>query len=217
MRNGQARHANASDAAVALLKVGYASPAGRRMIAEIRRIHGPLGIPDEEMWYSLATLACQPMEWIERYGWRPLEPLEKESLLSFWREVGIRFELSDPPSDARAMEEFLRDHERSHFALAPQNEQMAQVAEREWLTRFPRGMRWLARLIFLSVLDSRIRDCLGLPHPSHWTRRTVSRFFLFRRRVLKMFPTLRRSWWAGGWALHRANATDGLRNSLLLY
>jgi hypothetical protein len=211
MRSGEARHANTSQAVVSLLAAGYASPLGQRIIAEIMRIHEPLGIPNEEMWYALATLARQPIEWIDRFGWRRLASSEKDALYWFWREVGLRLQLTGAPADPQAMEEFLHDYERSHFALAPENQQMVAVAQQEWLTRFPHGLRWAARAIFLSVLDNRIRESLGLPHPSPWIQQAVASFFLMRRHALAVSPALRRSWWAGGWAVDRVKTSQSSR------
>ena len=210
-RSGNLRHANASVSVVGLMKWGYNSPVGRQITAAVTHIHGQHGISDEEMWYALATLVRQPIVWIERYGWRPMEAPEKEALFQFWREVGKRMRLSDPPVDFSALERLFCEYEYRHFAQAPQNKQMVEVARREWVGRFPFGLRWMANAIFLSVLEEPIRQTLGLPQPWRMTERAISAFFLFRRRLLATFPRMRQSWWAGGWALVRGNEAESLQ------
>src|SRR5688500_12217806 len=56
---------------------GYDSPRGRDALRVINRAHGRYAITNDDMRYVLSTFIYDPIDWIDRYGWRPLTGHER--------------------------------------------------------------------------------------------------------------------------------------------
>jgi hypothetical protein len=209
-RDTDRRHGNTNVAIVGLMKWGLTSPRGEKMISRLIDSHAPHGITNEEMWYAISTLVCMPIDWLRRVGWRRLGSREEEAIFRFWREVGVRMQLTDPPKTLSAFDAFRRDYERRHFAPSPQNTLMGDIARREWLGRFPTWLRPPADAFFLSLLDDSMREALSLPKPWAVTRWLVAVTARVRRYAMAASPRLRRSWWAGAWAIDHVDEDAAL-------
>src|SRR5215475_9571235 len=71
-----------------LMEHGYDSPRGRAALRRMNQIHGRFAIANADFLYVLSTFVYEPIRWIDRYGWRPLCPQEREAMFHFWRQVG---------------------------------------------------------------------------------------------------------------------------------
>ncbi|NKZ73711.1 DUF2236 domain-containing protein [Rhodococcus hoagii] len=60
-----------------LVEHGYDSPRGRESLRNINRMHGRYTISNDDMLYVLSTFVYDPIDWIDRYGWRRLHPHER--------------------------------------------------------------------------------------------------------------------------------------------
>ena len=70
-----------------ILENGYASERGRAAIARINVIHGRFRISNDDFLYVLSSFIYEPIRWIGRFGWRPLNERECLALFYFWRAV----------------------------------------------------------------------------------------------------------------------------------
>lgn len=86
-----------------LLRHGVDSEAGAAVIARMNRIHGHYAIDNHDFLYVLSTFVAEPIRWLERYGWRPLNKPEQQALFRFWRRVGARMGLHGLPESLEAM------------------------------------------------------------------------------------------------------------------
>ena len=55
---------------------------------------GGRGITEEDMLYTLALFALEPLRWIERYEWRPLSRTERLATGVFWAGIGNAMQIS---------------------------------------------------------------------------------------------------------------------------
>jgi hypothetical protein len=205
LRDAHQRNANLNVAVLGLMRLGYDSPIGRRMIAELVRIHEPLTIENEDMWYALCLGVSVPIGWLEWAGWRSLSAEEKQALFQFWRAVGLQLGLHDPPADLSSCVRFVADYERRMFAQAPQTKVMGEIARREWVERFPVLFQPVADAVFRSVIDESLGRAFDQPLPCAVTRQMALSIFVLRRILLRAIPPLRRSWWVGQWAIDRVD------------
>lgn len=51
-------------------------------------------ISNDDMLYTLALFALEPIRWIDRYEWRQLEDVEKCAIGTFWKSMGDVMEIS---------------------------------------------------------------------------------------------------------------------------
>ncbi len=202
------RHAAALGAALELLRHGCEGPVGRRILAAIGEAHSRHAIPVELELYSLSVLVLDPVRWIARYGWRPIESAEREALAHFWHNAALRMGLPDPPQGFSDWEVFQRETERRLHGAAAENHRMVDIACREFAQRFPRGSRGMAKLIVSSLIDSSLHAHLGLPHPRRSMRALIHGAFRLRRRAMAALAPIRNSWWSGRWALPELRAAE---------
>jgi hypothetical protein len=72
---------------IGLMEYGYDSPEGRAALRFINRQHQPYPISEEAYRYTYAAIVMEPIRFVERFGWRPLDEHEQLAQFSFWREI----------------------------------------------------------------------------------------------------------------------------------
>ncbi|MBY8854342.1 DUF2236 domain-containing protein, partial [Saccharothrix sp. MB29] len=60
-----------------LVEHGYDSPRGREALRVVNRLHGCHDISNDDMRYVLSTFVYDPVDWLDRFGWRPLTDHER--------------------------------------------------------------------------------------------------------------------------------------------
>lgn len=171
---------------------GYESERGLAAIRRMNQQHGRFHIPAEEMRYVLSTFVLEPIRWVERFGWRPMEAGEKQAQFAFWRQVGGRMNITDIPESLEALEAFNRAYEAEHFRYAPSNQRVA-ASVREmfigWL--LPRPLHALGRPFVHALMDDRLLAACGFPPVSPAWRAFVEASIRLRARALRFFPPRR--------------------------
>lgn len=96
---------------------GCGSERGLAAIERLRKIRRRHPIPDRDWIYVLSAFICEPIRWIARFGWRPLD--EKERLAWFFlvRSVGRALSLDNLPDSLLEFEQFNREYERDHSRM----------------------------------------------------------------------------------------------------
>ena len=67
-----------------LVEHGYDSERGRASLRTVNRLHAQYDIDRDDMLYVLSTFAFDPLDWIDRYGWRRLHPHERRAAVEFY-------------------------------------------------------------------------------------------------------------------------------------
>lgn len=175
-----------------ILENGYDSERGRAALRRMNQMHGRYAIGNEEYLYVLSTFIYEPARWIERFGWRPLSENERLANFYFWREVGRRMNIKAIPDDYHAYERFNLEYEREHFTYIPANRAIGDATLAIFLKRLPRVLKPLGRSAVFALMDERLLDAFGYPHPSPAVRRLVEAALRARGRVAGMLPERRR-------------------------
>ena len=76
---------------------GVDSPRAQGRLDRLNRIHGHYEIPNDEFQYVLATTLVGPVRWIEKYGWRRLDPVELVALTRFTTRFGELMNITGLP------------------------------------------------------------------------------------------------------------------------
>ena len=175
-----------------IVEEGYESEAGTRAIRQMNRIHGRFAIANEDFLYVLSSFVFEPIRWNARFGWRPLIGTEKLATFEFWREIGRRMAIRDLPEEYAQLERFNEGYERERFARTEATERVGRAGRDMFLAWFP-GLpqRFGAQAIY-ALMDERLLDAFGFPHPSRALRSAVEASLRARGRVLARLPTRRR-------------------------
>lgn len=164
-----------------ILEHGYDSERGSAAIGRINAIHGRFRISNDDFLYVLSSFIYEPIRWIARFGWRPLNERECVALFYFWREVGRRMHIDSIPRDYHEFARFNVEYERRHVRYTEANQRVG-IALREM---FAGWSPWRA---IHAMLDDALIDAFGFPRPSMFMRRSVAAALRLRGRLAGWLP-----------------------------
>ncbi len=175
-----------------IVEAGYESEAGKRAIRQMNRIHGRFEIANEDFLYVLSSFVFEPIRWNSRFGWRPLIETEKLATFEFWREIGRRMAIRDLPAEFAALERFNDEYERERFARTEATERVGRATRDMFLAWFPGLPRRFGSLAIYALMDERLLDAFGFPHPPGPLRAAVETSLRTRGRLVAHLPARRR-------------------------
>ena len=156
-----------------LVRLGPDTPQGQAVIQRLNQIHGTYAIGQEEYAYVLSGFVAEPIRWIERYGWRALQPLEQEALFQFWDHVGSLMNIEQRPSSLQDLIELNQRANHQLFASAESNQRVAEATITMLLAPWPAPLhRWL-RSIVSSLLEPETLSSLNWPKAPAWQVKAV--------------------------------------------
>jgi hypothetical protein len=192
-----ARTAERHDATVTIVATlglhGYDSPEGRAALRAMNLAHRAYAIPADEYRYTLSLFVLEPLRWNARFGWRPLDPVEREAGFHFWREVGRRMAIEDLPDELGAMEAESRAFEERRVGYDPANRRLLDASLDLTLARTlplplrPAG-RPVGRRALATLLEPRFLGAFGLASPSPVERAAVRTALRTRSAVVSKLP-----------------------------
>ena len=131
----------------------------------MNRIHGRFEIANEDFLYVLSSFVFEPIRWNARFGWRPLIETEKLATFEFWREVGRRMAIRDIPDGYAELERFNEEYERERFRRTEATERVGRATRDMFLAWFPGLPRRFGSQAIYALMDDRLLDAFGFPHP----------------------------------------------------
>ncbi|TKV60873.1 DUF2236 domain-containing protein [Nakamurella flava] len=147
-----------------LIAQGFDHPRGREMVRFLGEVHRPWPIAQEDFTYVLCAFIVVPMRWIERRGWRPLLPAEREAGARFYRELGRRMGIRHLPRSYAEAAEMLDAFEARHRAPSPAAGQLMSATHRVVAGRLPRVLRRRTPWAISALLgEPPLSEALGLP------------------------------------------------------
>ncbi|MFC3994732.1 oxygenase MpaB family protein [Nocardiopsis sediminis] len=170
---------------------GYDSPRGREALRSVNRMHGRFAISNDDMRYVLSTFVYEPVDWIDRYGWRRLTRHERLAAFHYYSEVGRRMGIRDIPPSFEAFAAFKDAYEREHFRFAESNARVGGATVDLFASWFPEPVRPLAGVAVRALLDDRSREAFGFAPAPAWVVRAVQRALVVRGRLETQLPPRR--------------------------
>ena len=174
-----------------IVEAGYDSDAGKRAIRQMNRIHGRFEIANDDFLYVLSSFVFEPIRWNARFGWRPLIETEKLATFEFWREVGRRMAIRDIPDGYAELERFNEEYERERFRRTAATERVGRATRDMFLAWFPGLTRRFGSQAIYALMDDRLLDAFGFPHPPRGLRTAVESALRTRGRVVALLPPRR--------------------------
>ncbi len=171
-----------------ILKLGHDTPQGQTVIQRMNRIHGHFPIRNEDFLYVLSTFIYEPVRWLERFGWRPLSPLEQEALFHFWRAIGQQMQIQSIPNSYAEFEAYNLAFEAEHFHYSPANQRVGTSTLNLFLSWFPPPLRPLIRPGVYAIMDDRMIRAFGFPQPSERQRQIVATLLRSRGNLVRALP-----------------------------
>jgi hypothetical protein len=164
---------------------GVDSPRAKAAVDRLNRIHGHYAIPNHEFQYVLATTLVGPVRWIEKYGWRRLDPVELVALTRFTTRFGELMNITGLPDTYDGYLQLLVDYEREHFRLDPANTRVTEATIRIGRRTAPWYLRPAFRRVSIALMDEPLREALGMPAQPRWLVAAVDLGLRARATVLR--------------------------------
>jgi len=180
-----------------LVEHGYDSERGRQSLRNINRMHGRYAISNDDMRYVLSTFVYDPIDWIDRYGWRRLHPHERLASYHFYRQVGIRMGIKDIPDSYQDYHRFKTDYEREHFVYSGDNHRIGTYTLRLFQSWYPAVLERPVAAGVYALIDERMSNAFGFPAGSARVRAVAEAGLRARSRVVRLLPKRRVSAGAG--------------------
>jgi hypothetical protein len=166
---------------------GVDSERSHRAVDRLNRIHGHYSIPNHEFQYVLATTLVGPVRWIERYGWRRLDPIELVAMTRFTTRFGELMNITGLPDTYDGYLQLLVDYEREHFAHDPANTRVTEATIRIGRATAPWYLRPGFRRVSIALMDEHLRVALGMPRQPRPLVVAVDLGLRLRARFIRFF------------------------------
>lgn len=157
-----------------ILQKGYDSPEGKAALRRMNQMHRRFEISNEDFLYVLSTFVYEPIKWNARFGWRPMHVKEQLAMFHCWRAIGERMSIRDIPDDFAEFRRWSEAYEERWFIFDERNRRVGEATVSLFLSWFPALARPLGRQAIYAMMDERLLDAFGFPHPSRATRRLVT-------------------------------------------
>ncbi|MBT1193427.1 hypothetical protein SAMN05444374_12114 [Rhodococcoides kroppenstedtii] len=176
-----------------LVEHGYDSERGRASLRTVNRLHAQYDIDRDDMLYVLSTFAFDPLDWIDRYGWRRLHPHERRAAVEFYRAVGARMGIADVPESAAEFHAFRMEYEHDRFGFAPDNRRIGTYTRELLASWYPAVSRPAVRGVVHAMIDDDMRRAFGFPAAAPGARRVAEAGLRARARAVRHLPPRRTS------------------------
>ncbi|MFI9006438.1 oxygenase MpaB family protein [Actinosynnema sp. NPDC053489] len=189
-RRPQQRYDDTALLMAELVEHGYDSPRGREALRVVNRLHGRYDIAADDMRYVLSTFIFDPIEWITRYGWRPLTDHERLAAFHFYSAVGVRMGIKELPPTYEEYRAFKREYERERFTYSDTNRAIGRYTLDLFCSWYPLPRAITARAV-LAMLDEPMLRAFGFPSQPPWLTRTADLALRLRAAAVRLLPPRR--------------------------
>lgn len=149
-----------------MLYHGLDSAVGRQAVERLNQMHAVWPIRNEDYVWSLGNWFLPGLDVVDRYGWRPLTDAERQAVVDWHRELGIRMGVQGIPCSADAFAAMARDYEQDHLSASAAGRRLRAAAFEVAVRSLPRPLRAPGLRVGTALLDAPVREALGLPEPA---------------------------------------------------
>ncbi|HST80514.1 MAG TPA: oxygenase MpaB family protein [Kineosporiaceae bacterium] len=176
-----------------MVEHGYDSERGREALRVINRVHHRYVIDNDDLRYVLSTFIFEPIDWIDRFGWRRLTEAERLAGFHFYREVGLRMGIKDLPTGPVEFRQFKQDYERDTFRWTETNQRVGTYTLELLSSWYPAPVRPFVRKAVRGLLDEPMLTAFGFPPTSRGFSRAEHLGLRARALVAGLLPPRRTS------------------------
>lgn len=182
-----------------LIAAGFGDPRGREMVRLLNRVHQRWDISTDQYRYVLTAFAVTPTRWLTEHGWRPVTSNEREGVTRFYRELGRRMNIADPPTTYAEACTVLDHYESTHIAPSPAGATLVAATLPILADQLPERLRPRAAHVLSAMFDDAdLAHGLGLPRPNRALARTLTLAMAGRNWRRRRQPSAAGSWFEPG-------------------
>jgi hypothetical protein len=175
---------------IEVLDNGLDTDRARRAYARLDDMHGRYTIRNDDFLYVLSTFMLCPIDWLEKYGRRPMTADESEDWFRFWRAFGARMGIKDVFADLAAARDYREAFEATRYAVSRPSRKLSEASAGVVLAdmHVPPILVPLGVKVVTALCEPRLVAALGYPEPSPMLRWCVDTGMALRRTMLRLLP-----------------------------
>ena len=150
------------------LEEGYDSEFGRAAIERMNTIHGHFRIPNEDFLFVLSTFVSYPINWLAKYGYRPMTQHEQRAWFTFFRRVGERMGIKEIPDTWDEFARWVDTYEEKNLVYAQSNRNVADATVAVFSGWFPWPLKGVVQPSVRALIDDKLRRAFGYEKPPAW-------------------------------------------------
>jgi hypothetical protein len=148
-----------------MLHEGLDSTVGRRAVERLNKMHAAWSIRNEDYGWVLSNWFLPGLQIIDRYGWRPVTEAERQAVVDWHRELGIRMGVRDLPGSAAGFEALARAYEQDNLRDSAAGQQLRAAVFAVAVRDLPEWLRPLGPRMVAVLMEASVRAALNLPSP----------------------------------------------------
>lgn len=141
---------------------GLDGARGRVALRRMNAMHAAFDLDPVDLHYVLTTFMCEPIRWLDRWGWRPMTDHERDAHLRWYLDLGAHVGLRDLSEDLADHAAFNRAYEHDRFRFHPANEAVAAASLDMFLHgHLPSPLHGIGEVAIRALLDRPLLDAFG--------------------------------------------------------
>jgi len=146
-----------------LIFYGIDSSEGAKAIAHINQKHVGLTTDNDAFRYVLCCFFLEPFRWNDSFDRKKIQPKQKQQIIDFWCDIGMRMGISELFSNETEWQKFQNEYEAKHMAYSKEGQHLAKLSLLETpKIVFSPGVRKLVRQTLLATMDEKVKRTLQI-------------------------------------------------------
>lgn len=155
-------------------------------IARTNYLHSRYGskISQDDLLYTLSAFVLEPVRWAQKFGWRPMHPLEQEANFVVWRSIGERMQIENIPETQEAFRQWSDAYEKRAMVYADSNKEVADATTEVFLAPLPKSFKPFARRVVYALVPVDMLAAFNYPAQPGWLHTLIKVLFGLRALVI---------------------------------
>jgi hypothetical protein len=136
----------------------------------------------------LSTFVFDPIDWVDRFGWRPLHEHERLAAFHYFHAVGRLMGIKDIPATFDDFRRFKADYERDNFRFSETNRLIGTYTLDLFCSWYPAPLRPAVSVAARGLLDPLMVTAFGFEPAPTWVGRVVRTALRARSSVVRWLP-----------------------------
>lgn len=183
---GQKRYDDTRLLIAHFLEDGYDGGFGKPAIERMNAIHGRFRIPNDDFLFVLSTFVSYPINWLAKYGYRPLTEHEQHAWFAFFRTIGERMGVNGIPPSWSAFQRWVDAYEARNLVYADSNRQVADATVAIFAGWFPWPLNSAVQPVVRALIDEKLRRAFGYEKPAAWFCRLIDLTLRVRKHIKRV-------------------------------
>jgi hypothetical protein len=150
-------------------------------------LHSQYPISNNDYLYTLSVFIVEPIQWIQRYGYRSPHSLEKESLYLVWCDIGKKMGIRNIPNSWEAIEKWMTNYEQTRMKFHPSNQIIANSTIKLFLSVLPSFLHPLGSNLIAAFCSPALRRAMGFHDPPSGISLLIDIVMLLHANFIRFF------------------------------